>query len=225
MKFKQDRKFLAPLMLSTFLLLTLAVGCGNDDDDSGGGSPQQQQAEVGSSGPLGTGATQVERLARPAINEGLVISNDLLNAFNSIPPSADLSPAAGPVLAEAATVIEATDQIDNKDDLTVEAVTTAFLPDVMRIDTRVDIAPGKPAYNADVSGDKGMLTGGRKIEDDVIDITLSFLVAADPTGKTVKDNVSYQGVPGNEAQPGHKWLNGQSGPGKAATFPFLARPN
>ena len=30
------------------------------------------------------GYVQIERLARPAINEGLVITNDYLNAFNSI---------------------------------------------------------------------------------------------------------------------------------------------
>lgn len=160
---------------------------------------------------------QVERLARPVINEGLVISNDLLNAFNMIPPSQDMSPAAAPVLAEASRSIEAFDMLDGKDDMPVEAVVTAFLPDVMRIDTSVDIAPGKPAYNADLSGDKGILTGGRKLEDDVFDITASFLVAKDPTGQTVKDNVSYAGTPGNPAQPGHKPVLGQ--------FPYVPTPN
>lgn len=229
---KHNKKHMARLLASSLLLLTFAVGCGSDNDDSNGTPttnnpvPQEEQGDAAeSTGPLGAGAQQVERLARPVINEGLVISNDLMNAFNSIPPTADLSPAAAPVLAEAAKVIEATDMIDGKDDLSVAAVTTAFLPDVMRIDTRVNIAPGKPAYNAEVSGDKGILTGGRKIEDDVVDITVSFLVAADPTGKTVKDNVSYEGVAGNQAQPGHKRLYQQSGPGKTASFPFLAIPN
>lgn len=220
MKIKINMKKITMVPLSLLLASTMLVSCGNDDD--GGSSSAQQQEDSG--GPLGPGAVQVERLARPAINEGLIISNNFLNAFNSIPPSADLSEAAAPVRAEAASVIEAADQIDGKDDLTVDAVTTAFLPDVMRIDTRVDIGPGKDAYNADISGDKGMLTGGRKIEDDVIDITLSFLVAADPTGAAVKDNVSYEGVPGNEAQPGHRRLLNQTSPKGRASFPFLARP-
>ncbi len=221
MKLKINMKRIIMVPLSLLLASTLIVSCGNDDD---GGSSSGAQQQEDSGGPLGPGAVQVERLARPAINEGLLISNNFLNAFNQIPPSADLSEAAAPVLTEAAAVLEAFDQVDGKDDLTVEAVTTAFLPDVMRIDTRVDIGPGKDAYNADLSGDKGILTGGRKIEDDVIDITLSLLVAGDPTGATVKDNVSYEGVSGNEAQPGHRRLYKQTSPKGRATFPFLARP-
>ena len=213
-------KSLTLASLTATLFITLATGCGSDDDNDSGGGAQQEQTV----GPLGPGASQVERLARPAINEALIISNDFLNAFNQIPPSADLGPAAAPVVAEAATVIDAADGIDGKDDTTVAGVATAFLPDVMRIDTRVNAGPGKTAYNSDVSGDKGMLTGGRKIEDDVMDITLSFLVAGDATGKKVKDNVSYEGVAGNPSQPGHKRLNGQRAPKGRATFPFLARP-
>ncbi len=205
-------KELGRLSLAVLLMGTLVVSCGNDDDDNG-----SSQREEEASGPLGPDAMQIERLARPAINEGLIISNDFLNAFNMIPPSADLSDAAAPVRAEAVTVIDAADMIDGKDDTTAAVVAGAFLPDVMRIDTRVDIAPGKTAYNADVSGDKGMLTGGRKIEDDVIDITLSFLVAGDATGKAVKDNVGYDKV--------HKRLYKQSRRRGPAQFPFLATPH
>lgn len=222
MKFITETNFkkLLVIPLSVLLATSILVSCGSDDDDDDNARPQNEQ----NAGPLGPDAIQVERLARPAINEALLISNDFLNAFNMIPPSADLSAAAAPVLAEAVTVLDAFDQIDEKEDISIEAVTTAFLPDVMRIDTRVDIGPGKTAYNADVSGDKGMLTGGRKIEDDVIDITLSLLVAGDPTGMTVKDNVSYDGKSGNSAQPGHRRLYRQSSPKGAASFPFLARP-
>lgn len=222
MKDKMNRSLLI-FPLTLLLSSVLAISCGSDDDDNSSSAPQQEQETV--VGPLGAGATQVERLARPAINEGLIISNEFLNAFNSIPPSADLSDAAAPVREEAALVIDAADMIDGKDDLPTSAVTNAFLPDVMRIDTRLDIAPGKTAYNADVSGDLGMLTGGRKIEDDVIDITLSFLVSADATGDKVKDNVFYEGVPGNPAQPGHKKLYQQKNRKGPASFPFLAEPN
>ncbi|MBC7714867.1 MAG: DUF4331 family protein [Rhizobacter sp.] len=167
---------------------------------------------------------QVERLARPAINEGLVVSNDFLNAFNMIPPSADLSAAAAPVVNEAANSIVAFDMLDGKTDTTVAQVANAFLPDVMRVDSRLDLAVATTAYNADVSGDRGMLTGGRKLEDDVMDITLSFLVAGDATGAAVKDNVSYEGTPGNPNQ-GHKLLYKQTERKGPASFPFLAKPN
>ena len=96
----------------------------------------------------------------------------------------------------------------------------------MRVDTTKSIPPGTAAYNGAfelVDGSAPILTGGRKIEDDVIDITLSYLVAGDPSGNSVKDNVTYQGVPGNPAQ-GHKKLHGQNNYGGAATFPYLATP-
>ena len=145
---------------------------------------------------------QVERLARPAINEGLIVSNDLLNAFNSVPPTADLSPAAGPIGAEAVRTLKAL----GNDDARTNALLGAFLPDVMRIDTTGASGYGN-AFNAKLSPIRGRL-----IKDDVIDITLSVLT----NGRITSDNASYEGTPGNAAQ-GHKPLE--------ASFPYLALPN
>ena len=50
---------------------------------------------------------QIERLARPAINEGLVRGNDNLNAFNAVPPTADLTPVAAAVIADASVTLQA----------------------------------------------------------------------------------------------------------------------
>ena len=75
-----------------------------------------------------------------------------------------------------------------------------------------------------------ILTGGRKIEDDVIDISLSYLGSANPGspnvgshGLPIVDNVSYEGVPGNPSQ-GHKKLWQQSSYNGSAQFPFLPMP-
>jgi hypothetical protein len=145
---------------------------------------------------------QVERLGRPAINEGLIVSNNLLNAFNSVPPTADLSPAAGPIGTEAVRTLKA---LGNNDDRT-KALVGAFLPDVMRIDTT-----GNSGY-ANALNAKGSPIRGRMLTDDVIDITLSVLT----NGAVKGDNVSYDGPGGNAAQ-GHKALE--------ANFPYLALPN
>jgi hypothetical protein len=145
---------------------------------------------------------QFERLGRPGINEGLIVTNDFLNAFNSIPPSADLSPAAAPVGAEAKTTLKAL----GNDDTRANALLGAFLPDVMRIDTIQPSGYGK-ALNA-----KGSPITGRLLLDDVIDTTLTVLT----NGAVTADNVSYEGTPDNPAQ-GHKPLEPQ--------FPYLALPN
>lgn len=189
------------------------------------------------------GYTQIERLARPAINEGLVITNSFLNAFNSIPPSADLSPGAASVVSEAGTVLTAINKYGRDNGLnppSVAAVVAGFLPDVMRIDVRAAIRVGVWAINGDSTTIDGaaMLTGGRKIEDDVVDVVLSYLIAGNPAcgpGKAcaVPDGVSYSGGTScsmagrgnNPANPGHKCLHGQVSRNASADFPFLATPN
>lgn len=154
---------------------------------------------------------QYERLARPAINEGLVVSNDFLNALNSVGPDfeaaalAGQQPAAsiaGPIVGEAKRTLLALGNSDAR----ANTLLGAFLPDVMRIDTTGPSGYGN-ALNA-----KGSPIRGRKPADDVVDITLSVLT----NGAVTSDNVSYSGTPGNPAQ-GHKPL--------ATTFPYLAPPN
>lgn len=156
---------------------------------------------------------QVERLARPAINEGLILSNNLLNTWNSVGPDVDATSAATPLAAEATTVLKA---LGNSDAQT-SALLGAFVPDVMRIDTT-----GESGY-ANALNTKGAPIRGRKITDDVIDITLAVVVpggalstpTATPIPNVESDNVSYAGP--NAGNTAHK-------PVKSA-FPYLADPN
>lgn len=145
---------------------------------------------------------QIERLGRPGINEGLIVSNNLLNIFNSVPPTADTSPAAAPIGAEAARTLKA---LGNNNDRT-KVLLNAFLPDVMRIDTT-----GASGYLNAVNS-SGSPIRGRMLKDDVIDQTLDVLT----NGAVKSDNVSYEGTGNNPAQ-GHKPLEGN--------FPYLALPN
>ncbi len=145
---------------------------------------------------------QVERLARPGINEGLITSNSLLNTFNSVPPTADLSPAAAPIGAEATRTLRALGNSPER----AKALLTAFLPDVMRIDTT------GPSGFANALNAKGSPIRGRLFKDDTVDTVLSVLT----NGAVTSDNVSYEGSSGNPAQ-GHKPLE--------KNFPYLALPN
>ncbi len=143
---------------------------------------------------------QVERLARPAINEGLIVTNSFLNAFNSIPPNKDLSDAAAPVRAEAKNTLLALGNSSERADILLGA----FLPDVMRIDTTI------PSGYVNAVNGKGSPIAGRMLKDDVIDQTLSVLT----NGAVKSDNVSYDG---NGPSQGHQPLVPQ--------FPYLAFPN
>ncbi len=197
------------LLAAVPAVLMVAAGCGGGD---------KKHDVVGT-----TGYVQIERLARPAVNEGLITTNAYLNAFNSIPPTLDLTSAAQPVVLEAVGTLNAVDMLDGVDNVDPLAIAGAFLPDVMRIDTTIAAAPPVIGYVSGASATKGILLGGRKIEDDVIDITLKVLVGN--TSAAISDHVDYAGHPGNPAQPGHQKLHGQSSYGGTATFPFLAKPN
>lgn len=160
---------------------------------------------------------QVERLARPAINEGLIISNNLLNTWNSVPPSVDLTSAAAPIATEATAVLAALGNDQN----TINALFTALLPDVMRIDTtRVSGYIGSAPGMLDNVTSQLRPIGGRMIEDDVIDITLALVVpggapGASPLPGFESDGVSYAGP--NAGGSGHKPV--------LSEFPYLAAPN
>ncbi|MBD1914372.1 MULTISPECIES: DUF4331 domain-containing protein [Cyanophyceae] len=154
---------------------------------------------------------QVERLARPAINEGLIVTNDFLNTLNSVDPAFEAAILAGqepaasagaPIVAEAKQTLLALGNSEER----ANALLGAFLPDVMRIDTT-----GPSGYASAVNA-KGSPIRGRLLLDDVVDITLSVLT----NGAITSDGVSYQGTTGNQAQ-GHDPLE--------PAFPYLAPAN
>ncbi len=152
----------------------------------------------------------VERLARPAINEGLIFTNDLLNTLNAISPQFEAralqgiqpeAAAAAPVVTEAIRTLKAFGNSDAR----ANTLINAFLPDVMRIDT------SRPSGYGTFLNANGSPAAGRLLKDDVIDTTITVI-----TGSPAGDNVSYEGTPGNAAQ-GHKPLE--------TVFPYLAPAN
>ncbi len=156
---------------------------------------------------------QVERLAQPAINEGLLFTNDFLNTLNAIGPDCEADALAGrepcasaaaPILAEAIRTLRA---VGNSQAQAL-AIALAFLPDVMRIDTTQ-----RSGYARAVNTSGRPITG-RMLLDDVIDITLSVVAANLPPAFRT-DNVSYNGP--NLGDTRHKAL--------LPAFPFLAPPN
>jgi hypothetical protein len=151
---------------------------------------------------------QLERVAQPAINEGLIRTNAFLNTLNMVGPEVEAeimaspNPLANPIIAEAAGTLLA---FGNTVPQAV-AIARAFLADVLRIDTAA------PSGYAAAVNSLGRPIRGRKILDDVIDITLSVVVPVTPP---LKDNVSYNGP--NAGGTGHKPL--------LPTFPYLPAPN
>lgn len=218
-------------MKKTFLSIAasavLLAGCGNDESFVFTAGPQPADAQ-----PQVT-RTQVEFLARPAIGEGLLFTNLYLNTYNAVGPSfvyaalqdpnSTQGQAAAPIFAEAITVLNLLEGLNADPGLTTAQIVGAFLPDVMRIDTTVDIPVADASYPT-FNPEGSTLVGGRKLTDDVVDITLTVLT----DGAVTTDNVPYYRPavgPGSTNQHiGHSLLFGQAVENGPAEFPFLADP-
>lgn len=173
---------------------------------------------------FGTGRfAQVDRVARPLVNEAFVVTNDFLNAFNTFGPNLDVSDAAATLRTEIVTVLRALDLADGVTNVDQQLIANAFLPDVMRIDVSIPASLATAAYDRQFNA-LGAPIGGRKLEDDAWDITAKLVVGSD-----APDNVPYArpaaGPGSTNPAIGHQLLNGQGAPRGAATFPYLAPPN
>ena len=208
----------------------VASGCGNSTNLVAPVPPAQAQ-------PV-SGFTQVEFLARPGIGEALLFSNDLLNTYNAVTPrfvntaltvpdSAEAA-AAAPIFSQATAVLDILTGAQPAGPTTAEVV-GGFLPDVMRIDVTLDFKPNLNgtddtfAYGAALNTNPSpSLISGRKLTDDVVDVTLGYITGGAPGLSS--DNVGYYPIPGNAAV-GHSPLNGETVEFGPSTFPFLAPPN
>ena len=213
--------------IALFAAAALVVGCGSDSND----------VVANNSGQTGTSFRQIEQMARPAINEGLLFTNAFLNTYNAVSPAfvatALANPAsaegvaAAPIFTEATNVLTALRTAGGNVAPTPAQIVAAFLPDVMRCNSTLSIPvsvnnleAGTSAYAFQLNA-KGAPVSGRKLTDDVVDITYSVLVAPGIT-----DSVPYYPPAGNTNPAiGHQNLNGQTIKFGAATFPFLAPAN
>lgn len=204
----------------------LAAGCGNTTNLV---APLPAQAQTG------VAYTQVEFLARPAIGEGLLYTNNFLNTYNAVTPrfiaaaladaNSQQGQAAAPVLQEAVGVLNILTGLDPNNGPTTGEVVEGFLPDMMRIDTSLDQFRATnggetSAYAAVFAPDGVTPVSGRKITDDVINITLGYLTG----GVLTDDGVPYYNPNNGNGAIGHSPLNGEQVQFGPSTFPYLAAP-
>lgn len=221
------------LAISLFAAAALIAGCGSDDPTFfANNNFQPNNNNNNNNNNPGVSYRQIEQLARPGINEALLFSNAFLNTYNAVSPQfiaaaltpntpENLNPTVQALLAQATAVLQALIDVGAPGGITSPGqAVAAFLPDVMRVDSSLAIPVGTSAYAFAANGN-GSPVAGRKLTDDVIDITYSVLV-----GTGVSDQVPYYAPGGNTNNSiGHQRLNGQATDNGAATFPFLAPAN
>ncbi len=134
------------------------AGCGGGNDLIGGGT---------NGGTSGRTFVQQDRLARPVVNEVLAtFANDRHRINNRIPPTEDPSQLANDIESFLTFPAERSRQIK-------DVIKSVLVPDVMV----VDLSQGGPAsyLGSETGGATGGRFGGRKLQDDVVDISLGIV--------------------------------------------------
>jgi hypothetical protein len=163
-----------------------AAACGDDQNDT--------------TGPGARMYNQIQRLGNPLVSEVLLSKRDH-PLHGSIGPDQDATLVAPQVVDFLTTVA-------GRDPAYISAIAPALIPDVLVIDTSKD--PGTAGWlSTTLSGG----WGGRKLDDDVVDLALTAVFGdalGDPahaTPELTTDNVGFDS------------------PNVTATFPYLAVPN
>ncbi|MCW3098175.1 MAG: hypothetical protein JWL77_3793 [Chthonomonadaceae bacterium] len=186
--------------LASVLGLASLAGCGSDNN----------------SGPKTY--TQIDRLARPAVNEVLATVANNRHAINDTAvPSQDGQ--SGFLTDDIQTFMTTA---AGRSQATTDAVKSVLVPDVLVADLS---QTGQAAYlGVETGGFTGGTFGGRKLTDDVVDVSLGVIFggtvpalfpAVPDDGKEIPtlttDNVSYTTAPKHY----------QDGVVSAAVFPYL----
>jgi hypothetical protein len=147
---------------------------------------------------------QVQRLGNPLVSEVLLSKRDHA-VHGSIGPDQDATLVA-PLVVDFMT------NVAHRDPAYITAVAPALIPDVLVVDTSKDPSAGPVGWLTWLP-QLGGGYGGRKLDDDVVDLALTAVFgsalgdAAHATPELTTDNVAFDS------------------PAVTTTFPYLAPPN
>ena len=171
-------------LASTVLAVSLtAAGC---NDNTGPASPRMYN--------------QVQRLGNPLVSEVLLSKRDH-PTHGSIGPDQDASLVA-PLVVDFLTTVA------GRDPAYIQAIAPALIPDMLIVDTSKG-----PSTSSWLSTTLSGGWGGRKLQDDVVDLALTAVFgsalgdAAHATPELTTDNVAFDS------------------PSVTTTFPYLGVPN
>jgi hypothetical protein len=173
-------------LASAAVALTLAaVGC-SDNDNTGPATPRM--------------FNQLQRLGNPLVSE-VLLSKRSHATHGTIGPDED-----GTLVAP--EVVDFLTTVAGRDPAYISAIAPALIPDMLIVDTSKD-----PSTASWLSTTLSAGWGGRKLQDDVVDLALTAVFgsalgdAAHATPELTTDNLAFDS------------------PGVTTSFPYLAPPN
>ena len=192
--------------VASALCIFALAGCGGGDDNGGNGG--NGGSGSGANGPT---YTQIDRLARPVVNEVFAtVANDrhLINDTDS-PPN-DRNELANDIQSFMVGTAGRSQPI-------TDVVKSVLVPDVMLVD--LSQSPPKAAYlGVETGGATGNKFGGRALTDDVVDISLGIVFGntVPALGLAPDDGKEIPSLTSDNVGPDGKHFIG--------TFPFLGNP-
>jgi hypothetical protein len=181
-------------LLSAIGALVLLAGC------QGNNNP----------GPLDKVYTQVDRLGRPVVNEVFAtVANGRHKANNEISPSQDAASLKGDIENFMTNVAGRSAAHTN-------VVASVLIPDVLKAD--LDQSGAAAYLGVETGGATGGRFGGRKLTDDVVDISLGvvFGTTVSALGLAPADGKQIATLTSDNVGPGAKHF--------ISTFPYLGEP-
>jgi hypothetical protein len=174
--------------VAALITVSLAATACSDDDNGGAGPATPRMYN------------QVQRLGNPLVSE-VLLSKRSHPTHGSIGPDQDAALVAPEVVDFLTTVA-------GRDPAYINAIAPALIPDVLVVDTSKD-----PSTASWLSTTLANGWGGRRLEDDVVDLALTAVFgsalgdATHATPELTTDNVAFDS------------------PNVTTTFPYLAPPN
>ncbi|MFL5493471.1 MAG: DUF4331 family protein [Gemmatimonadales bacterium] len=173
-------------LASAAVALTLAAAGCSDDNTTGPATPRM--------------FNQVQRLGNPLVSE-VLLSKRSHATHGTIGPDQDATLVAPEVVDFLTTVA-------GRDPAYINAIAPALIPDMLIVDTSKD-----PSTSTWLSTTLSSGWGGRKLQDDVVDLALTAVFgsalgdAAHATPQLTTDNLAFDS------------------PAVTSSFPYLAPPN
>lgn len=164
----------------------------------------------GSSSTVPKVYSQVDRLARPAVNEVFAtVANDRHKANNEIAPSQDSTSLKN-------DITDFMTNVAGRSTATTNVVVAVLVPDVLVAD--LDKTDSAAYLGSETGGATGGQFGGRKLTDDVVDISLGviFGTTVSALGLAPADGKEIPTLTSDNIGPEAKHF--------LSTFPYLGAP-
>lgn len=202
----------------SFAVITIGiVGCAGN----GSGTGTREVDEIGvwatTSVTTRSGWEQVDRLARPVVNEVFAtVANNRHKINNEISPVNDREEIRNDIQKFMDEVFDFTPG-GRRSQATVDVIKAVLVPDVMKANLRA--SAGTAAYlGVETNGATGSTFGGRKLTDDVVDISLGVVF-----GTTVSD-LGLAAADGRQVPTLTTDNVGPDGKQFTGSFPYLGAP-